>query len=91
MRILGMTLCLLGIFSCCGCSDAMGERKTPIALENVPSEILKIAQSKFPDVAFDSAFMETENGQSVFELKGKSKTGKIFEVEVTKDGKLLDD
>ena len=72
-----------------GCSKSEGERKAPIALEKVPAELLKVAQEKYPDVVFDSAFTETEDGQPVYELRGKSKTGKIHEVEVTKDGKIL--
>ena len=88
MRVFWVTLCLATIATA-GCSKSAGERKTPIALEKVPAELLKVAQEKFPDVVFDSAFTETEDGQPVYELKGKAKSGKIHEVEVTKDGKIL--
>lgn len=90
MRIFTTTVCLIGIFISSGCSEGMGERKAPLELDNVLAEIMKIAQEKYPDVVFNAAFTETEDGQPVYELKGKSKTGKVFEVEVTKDGKLLD-
>ena len=89
MRILWMMLCMAAIAVSVGCSKAAGERKQPIAMEKVPSEILKVAQDKYPDVVFDAAFTEIEKGQPVFELKGKTTSGKRYEVEVTKDGKIL--
>jgi uncharacterized membrane protein YkoI len=89
MRTLWMTMWLAAISLLIGCSESAAERKNPIALDKVPHEIIKIAQEEFPDLVFDSAFTETEDGQPVFELKGKEKSGKIREVEVTKDGKIL--
>jgi uncharacterized membrane protein YkoI len=89
MRIVSITLCVAAMAISGGCSESIGERKQPIALNKVPAEILKIAQEKHPDVVFESAFTETEDGQWVYELKGKTKTGKNYEVEVTKDGKIL--
>lgn len=87
MRILWITLCVAAMETLGGCSEAAGERKQPIALDKVPADLRKIGQEKHPDVVFDTAFTETEDGRSVYELKGKTKTGKIHEVEVTKDGK----
>lgn len=89
MRILWVMICVAAIATSVGCSKGAAERKQPLALEKVPSEILKVAQDKYPDVVFDAAFTEIEDGQSVFELKGKTKSGKRYEVEVTKDGKIL--
>lgn len=89
MKVLWITLCMTVLTVSSGCSKPVGERKQPIALAKVPSELLKVAQEKFPDVVFDTAFTEVEDGQPVYELKGKSKTGKAYEVEVTKDGKIL--
>lgn len=89
MRIFWGTVCIATVVMFGGCSKPTGERKEPLALEKVPPELLKLAQEKFPEVVFDSAFTEIEDGQPVFELKGKSKSGKIHEVEVTKDGKIL--
>jgi hypothetical protein len=89
MRILRVSLCLLSIAFVAGCGEAIGERKQPIALEKVPADILKVAQEKYPDLVFETAFTEIEDGQPVYELKGKAKSGKMIEVEVTKDGKIL--
>jgi hypothetical protein len=38
----------------------------------------------------EAACTEVEEWQSVYELKGQSKTGKMLEVEITNDGKFLD-
>ncbi|MFN5078916.1 MAG: hypothetical protein ACK5MO_25280 [Planctomyces sp.] len=51
---------------------------------------MKAAQDQFPDLKFLAAYTEIEDGQPVYELKGQSKTGKMLEVEITKDGKLLE-
>jgi uncharacterized membrane protein YkoI len=71
-----------------GCGDTR-ENDVPIPFEKVPPELLKVAQEKFPDVKFDSAYKETKDGQEVYEVRGKTKQGKIREVEVTADGKVL--
>lgn len=89
MRIVWVIFYVAAIFTSNGCSKPAGERKQPITMDKVPSEILKVAQDKYPDVVFDAAFTEVEDGQPVYELKGKTSTGKRYEVEVTKDGKIL--
>jgi hypothetical protein len=89
MRILGIAVCLVTLTLLAGCSNVVSERKQPIAMDKIPPEIIKIAQDKYPDVVFETAFTEVEQGQDVYEIKGKAKSGKIIEVEVTKDGKLL--
>ncbi|MDB5342980.1 MAG: hypothetical protein JWP89_1357 [Schlesneria sp.] len=89
MRFLRVLLYILSIAFVAGCGESIGERKQPIAMDKVPAEILKVAQEKYPEFVFDTAFTEIEDGQSVYELKGKAKSGKIIEVEVTKDGKIL--
>ena len=93
MRFTMLAFSILIVSFCLGCSDsdeADEGLKKPIAMDQVPPEILKVAQDKYPDLVFDIAFTEMEDGQPVYELKGKSATGKMMEVEVTKDGKLLE-
>ena len=57
---------------CIGFSEPVGERKKPIALDKVPAEILKVAQDKFPDTKFETAFTEIEQGKLVYELRAES-------------------
>lgn len=80
---------LIGLFLT-GCDRDAFEMKEPLPLEQVPPEIMKVAQDKYPDLKFLAAYTEIEDGQEVYELKGQSKTGKMLEVEITKDGKLLE-
>ncbi len=55
-----------------------------------PLDVMKIAADKLPGVKFDSAYKETKDGKEVFELRGKTKEGKIRDVEVTADGEVLE-
>lgn len=89
MRILITTLSLCLVHLMLGCSGAAVEMKKPLAMDKVPADILKVAQEKYPEIVFETAFTETEQGHPVYELKGKTKSGKIHEVEVTHDGKIL--
>lgn len=89
MRVLQFILFAASLFLLTNCSESIGERKEPIALDKVPADILKVAQDEHPDLKFESAFTEIEDEQPVYELRGKTKNGKIIEVEVTKDGKIL--
>jgi len=50
---------------------------------------MKAAQDKFPDLKFLAAYTKIEDGQPVYELKGQAKTVKMLEVEIAKDGILL--
>ena len=75
---------------CIGCGGEAIEVKQPLPLDQVPPQILKVAQDRYPDLKFSAAWTEVEDGQSVYELKGQYKNGKMLEVEVTTDGKLLE-
>ena len=69
--------------------DAAGPPKTPLAMGEVPEVVLKAAKKAAPDLTFYAAFNDTFNGQKSIELKGKTKSGKIKEIEVSPDGKVL--
>ncbi|QDU50283.1 PepSY domain-containing protein [Gimesia panareensis] len=89
MRVYQYLVLTVALTFFAGCSESIGERKEPIALDKIPADIIKVAQNEHPDLKFESAFTEIEDGQPVYEIRGKTKNGKIIEVEVTKDGKLL--
>ena len=72
-----------------GCGEK-GENDVPMPLDKVPPDVMKIAVEKLPGVKFDSAYKETKDGKEVFEVRGKTKDGKIRDVEVTADGKVLE-
>jgi hypothetical protein len=60
-----------------------------VALEQVPEVVMKAAREKLPNVRFDSAWKAREHDQEVYEVRGKTSEGKVFEVEVTPDGKVV--
>jgi len=72
-----------------GCGEH-GENDVPMPLDKVPPAVVKVAEEKLPGVKFDSAYKETKDGKDVYELRGKTKEGKIRDVEVTADGKVLE-
>ena len=72
-----------------GCGES-GEHEVAMPLDQVPPALRKVAEEKFPGVKFDSAYKETKDGKDIYELRGKTKDGKIRDVEVTADGKVLD-
>ena len=83
------SLAVLALILASSC-DSIGEHsKEPIALEKVPAEILAKAKEQLPDAEIYTAFTEVEDGQPVYEFRAKMKTGKIREVEITRDGKVL--
>ncbi len=90
MRLFVQLVCIAIFPVFVGCSETGEGFKEPISMDKVPPEILKVAQDKYPDLVFDVAFTETEDGVAVYELKGKAKSGKMREVEVTADGKILE-
>lgn len=75
----GLVLCLAG----CGGKKA---DKVPMKLEEVPPEIMKIGKEKLPDVTIIEAFKDGPN----YELRGKTKTGKVREVDIAPDGKVVE-
>ncbi len=58
-------------------------------MDQVPAAVLKAAKEAAPDLTFFAAYKDKFNGQDSIELKGKTKTGKIKEIEVSLDGKYL--
>lgn len=69
--------------------DDAGEAKKPLPLEEVPAVVMKAAKEHSPDLTFYAAYRDKFDGQDSIELKGKTKTGKIMELEMSPDGKVL--
>jgi hypothetical protein len=84
MRYMSCTLLLAGVLSGCGKADAP-KTKSVIAMEQVPAVVMKAAQKKEPQVTFNKV-IHAPNG--IYEVQGKTKAGKILEVEVTESGEV---
>ncbi|NBR06033.1 MAG: hypothetical protein EBT92_09700 [Planctomycetes bacterium] len=76
---------LLSILIGCG-SEGEGP-KVQVKMEEVPPAALKTAQGKVPGMVFTEAFLKKDG---TYELRGKTKTGKVREVEVKADGTFVD-
>lgn len=78
----------------CGCGgedddDDVGKIKTAIPMDQVPAKVLAAARAAAPELTFYAAYRDVFQGQPSIELKGKMKSGKIREIEVSPDGKVL--
>ena len=79
------TTVLLSILIGCG---SIGEGpKVQVKMEEVPPAALKTAQAKVPGMLFTEAFLKKDG---TYEIRGKTKTGKVREVEVKADGTFVD-
>ena len=76
---------LLAVVVGCGKSPA-AKTKSVMTLQEVPANIMSAAQKKEPGVKFDKV-IRTADG--IYEVQGKTKTGKILEVEVSETGDVL--
>ena len=72
-----------------GCGKKTPDPVELVPLERVPDPVMKAAREKLPDVRFETAWKAREEGQEVYEVRGKTAKGKIFEVEVTPDGTVV--
>ena len=63
--------------------------RTTVPMDQVPAVVLKAAKEAAPDLTFYAAYNDHFNGQASIELKGKTKNGKIKEIELSPDGKVL--
>jgi hypothetical protein len=82
MRFFWLPLVLL-----LGCEHAPPSDESVIPLQQVPPTAMQAAKKQLPDVNFEKAWKVSEG---TFEVRGKNKSGKIRDVQVTADGKVLE-
>lgn len=76
-----------------GCDrEEAGLAKRTMKFEEVPATSLDAAKKQLPDVTFDEAWTNVDREGAVhsYEIRGRAANGKIREVRVTKDGKILE-
>jgi hypothetical protein len=83
---------LLAVLAIAGCGrQAAKKTAEPIPLDKLPPAAMeaatKAAREKLPGVTLEQAYLKKEG---VYEITGKSKTGKIHDVEVTAAGEVLE-
>lgn len=86
-RLIGGVLILVAS----GCGDAL-EPTEMVPVGKLPDPVLKTAKEKLPDVKFDTAWKEheKEDGEEVFEVRGKTVGGKTRDIKITASGKVLE-
>jgi hypothetical protein len=76
----------------CGCGQADTARhQDPVPMDKVPAAAMdaavKTAKEKFPDLKFESAWKKSTG---VYEIVGKTKSGKVHDIEVTEAGEVTE-
>ena len=69
--------------------DDVAEVKTPLPIEQVPAPVMKAAREAAPGLTFFAAYTGKYGGKDSIELKGKTRSGQIKEIEVSPEGKVL--
>ncbi|MEM0909496.1 MAG: PepSY domain-containing protein [Pseudomonadota bacterium] len=78
-------IALTGLFT--GCT--ITEDEVDVAIENVPPEILDAVRAELPDLVIESAEIETEDGEQIYEIEGTI-DGEGVEVDIAMDGDILE-
>ena len=84
-----LTIAMITAGGCGDADDDVAEVKTPLALDKVPAAVMKAAREAAPELTFYAAAHGKFQGQDAIELKGKTKSGQIKELEMSPEGKLL--
>ncbi|HEY1600217.1 MAG TPA: hypothetical protein VGG64_11475 [Pirellulales bacterium] len=82
-------LCLLIVVV--GCNKTPVKQDKPITLADVPEVVMKAANAaakkNFPDIKFETV---TIKRSGVYEITGRTKNGKVHDVEVKPDGDITE-
>ena len=71
-----------------GCSGEKPPAKEPVPVDQVPEKLMKVAQQELPEVVKFEQAWKLANGN--YEIRGKTKTGKIKEVQLKPDGTVVE-
>jgi uncharacterized membrane protein YkoI len=74
-----------------GCGKSL-ENVEMVPVEKLPEPVIKTANEKLPGVKFDTAWKEPEkqNGEDVYEVRGKTTNGKTRDIKVSASGTVLE-
>ncbi|GAC1466190.1 MAG: hypothetical protein NVSMB9_06480 [Isosphaeraceae bacterium] len=92
-----LTLCLFRLLALAaiGCGDPdrpAGMSRKAIPLDQVPAPVMKGATTALPGVSFDEVWknLDREGTLHSYEVRGRARNGKVREVRVASDGKILE-
>ena len=63
------------------------DKAADLTINDVPEDVMKVAREKLPNVKFDQAW-KTRKGN--WEVRGKSKDGKVRDIQVTPKGEVVE-
>lgn len=87
-RFLFASLAMLAI-SACQSMDFGMEREQEVALADVPAVVLAAAKEAVPGIEIEAAEIETEKGETVYELEGV-RGDREYEIEISPSGEVLE-
>jgi hypothetical protein len=90
VRRLAASVAAMVMLQAFGCGEGTRLAEDALPLDKVPSPAIAAAQKELPGVKFDAAWKESEGGEIAFELRGKNTQGKIRDVKVTAEGRVLE-
>jgi hypothetical protein len=66
--------------------------RKPLPLTELPEVVMKAAKKELPGVTFRDAWQNLEKGTTLhsYEIRGQRSDGKISEVRISPDGKILE-
>src|SRR5262249_47473475 len=85
MRLLSVLLPLL-LAMLLGCATIPA--KEPVPVDQVPENLMKVAQKELPEVVKFEQAWKMANGN--YEIRGKTKPGKIREIQLKPDGPVVE-
>ncbi len=77
------------LISAIGCGEGREDEES-VPIDKLPPAALKAARDRLPGVKFATAWKEKKDGQDAYEIRGKTKEGKVRDARVTADGKVLE-
>jgi len=80
----------LFLLAALGCGEGEPEPAHSVPIDQVPPKLMEIARKELPGIPFDRAYKIEVNGKDAYEIRGKDSRGKIREVEVSQDGKVIE-
>ena len=84
-----MFRCLITSFSLfliAGCGSPSVKDES-VSLDQVPSNLQKVANEKLPNVKFERA---TKRADGSYEIRGKDKAGKVRDIDLSGNGDVLE-
>jgi len=85
----GKVLMIVGLVAMVGC-EKEPKAEDSVPLDQVPPAVMKVATEQLPGVKFENAWKEKSGGQDAYEIRGKSKDGKVRDCKIGADGKVIE-